>query len=172
MATTAENTNKLASPAEERLAEYRRHVAFNEALKKAYEAIADENSLGLSHSYLGADLQAHSKVRAEMNMTAEEVAAEVELLDKSPYVLQLTPRLVIDEYVLGQRSREDMIERLKAWPYTYPAHVYAEEAAGGELIGITPSTWSQVKAAYLAGDIDPDAFAQIEAASGRPATAV
>lgn len=171
MATTAENTSRLASPAEERLAEYRRHVAFNKALKEAYEAAADEAPSNHSHSFT-ADVHAQFQVAAAMNMTAEEVAAEVELLDKSPYVLQLTPRLVIDEYLLGHRSREDMIERLKAWPYTYPAHVYADEAAGGDLIGITPSTWSQVKAAYLAGDIDPDAFAEIEASSGRPATAV
>lgn len=172
MATTAENTSRLASPAEERLAEYRTHVAFNKALKDAYEATADATPVNHRHSFLTEDVQAHFRVSAALNMTAEEVAAEVELLDKSPYVLQLTPRLVIDEYVLGQRSREDMIERLKAWPYTYPAHVYADEAAGGDLIGITPSTWSQVRAAYLAGEIDPDAFAQIEAASGRPATAV
>lgn len=172
MVTAAENTSRLASPAEERLAEYRKHVAFNEALKEAYAAAADDVPASHSRSSVLDDVRTHFQVSLAMNMTAEEVEAEIELLDKSPYVLQLTPRLVIDEYVLGERSREDMIERLKTWPYTYPAHVYADEASGGDLIGITPSTWAEVRAAYLAGDIDPDAFAQIEAASGRPATAV
>ncbi|NJC56303.1 hypothetical protein [Brevibacterium marinum] len=106
-------------------------MAFNKALKEAYETAADESPANHSHSFLTEDVKAHSHVAAAMNMTAEEVSAEVELLDKSPHVLQLTPRLVIDEYVLGQRSREGMIERLKAWPYTYPAHVYADEAASG-----------------------------------------
>lgn len=162
MVATARNTKKLASPPEERLAAYRKHVAFNEALKAAYE---DSTNRGQTTA------AAHARVAAEMNLTKAEVEAEVERVSKTPFVLELTPRLVVDEYVLGQCSREGMIERLKAWPYTFPAFVYADEAAGGELIGITPNSWSEVRAAYLAGEIDQDAFAQIEAASDRPATA-
>lgn len=158
-------TSTRTPVAELRLANFRKHVAFNEALRKAYKEANSQRPVG---SYA----QARARVARELGVTVEEVEAEVARLEAEPYLVQLTPRLVIDEFVLGELGREEMIERLKAWPFTFPGYVHEDGTSRSEVIGITPSTWSQVKRAYLAGEIDQDAFEQIDAASGRPVTAL
>ena len=99
----------------------------------------------------------------------KEIETEIRTLENRPNQLVRKPMEVIDEYVVGERSREELIHTLSTWPHTF-----------GDL-GVTPGThpmssdawnrgtWDDVKYAETRGLIDEDAFKQIARAADLPA---
>lgn len=97
------------------------------------------------------------------------ITSEIRKLERRPNALVRTPKEVIYEYAVGERSHDDLITTLGSWPYTY-----------GQL-GITPGTelqssdawdrgtWDDVKSARASHFIDNETFAQIARAADLPA---
>lgn len=100
----------------------------------------------------------------------DTITAEIRKIDRRPNILVRTPKELIYEYAVGERTRDSLISTLSTWPYTF-----------GRL-GVTPGhepqssdawdrgTWDDVESARASHLIDDDTYAQIARAADLPAT--
>lgn len=109
------------------------------------------------------------EIAERFGTSVKEIESEIRVLENRPNQIVRRPKEIIHEYVVGERSRDDLIKNLSDWPYTY-----------GELgvSGTNPlssdawnrGTWDDVTHAEMNGLIDEDAFEQIARAADLPAS--
>ncbi|EKU47617.1 hypothetical protein EZE58_13215 [Brevibacterium sp. LS14] len=101
--------------------------------------------------------------------SVDTIISEIRKLERRPNALVRTPKEVIDEYVVGERSRDDLVATLSSWPYTYG------QLGVNDGVDILTSdawdrgTWDDVKSARASHVIDDETFALIARAADLPA---
>lgn len=98
-----------------------------------------------------------------------EIESEIRILTDRPNQLVRKPLELVDEYVVGERSRADLIAQLSAWPYTFGQLGVNEGADMLTSDAWDRGTWDDVKYARSRGLLDDDAFKQIARAADLPA---